>query len=71
MVHFSDLLPSSKHEQLISLLENINDDSFKIISIVRQHRDYDDYLDYLNNAIATKKLNARLLLLTEDDLLGK
>lgn len=70
LVHFSDLLPSSKHDQLISLLESINDDSFKIISIVRQHRDYDDYLDYLNNAIQSKGLNARLLLLTEDDLLA-
>ena len=35
LVHFSDLLPSSKHEQLISLRENINDDTFKIVSIVQ------------------------------------
>ena len=70
LVHFSDLLPSSKHDQLISLLEKINDDSFKIVSIVRKHRDYGDYYEYLNQTISDKGLNDRLVLLSEDDVLG-
>ncbi|MGC6367402.1 MAG: hypothetical protein ACON35_05315 [Candidatus Marinamargulisbacteria bacterium] len=70
LVHFSDLLPSSKHDQLISLLEKINDDSFKIVSIVRKHRDYGDYHEYLNQIITDKGLKDRLVLLSEDEVLG-
>ena len=37
------------------MLENIQDDSFKIISIVREHKDYMDYFDYLNKIILGMK----------------
>ncbi len=68
LVHFSDLLPSSRLENVFELLLKINDDSFKIISIVRKYKEYSDYLDYLNKKIKKSGLSNRFILLPEDEL---
>ncbi|MGA0242315.1 MAG: hypothetical protein ACO3K7_04915, partial [Candidatus Marinamargulisbacteria bacterium] len=43
LVHFTDLLPSSKFERVFDLLSSINDDGFKLIAIARCHKDFSDY----------------------------
>ena len=69
-MNFSDLLPSTGFDQIFQLLENIQDDSFKIISVVREHRDYLDYFDYLNQKIDHPNLSSRIVLIKEEHLLS-
>ena len=70
LMNFSDLLPSTGFDQIFQLLENIQDDSFKIISVVREHRDYLDYFDYLNQKIDHLNLSSRIVLIKEEHLLS-
>ena len=69
LINFSDLLPSTNFEKMFHLLENIHDDSFKIISIVREHKDYLDYFNFLNDKIHDLNLSSRIVILKEDDFL--
>lgn len=71
LMNFSDLLPSTSFDQILHLLENIQDDSFKIISVVREHRDYLDYYDYLTQKIEHLNLSSRMILIKEESLLTK
>ncbi len=71
LINFSDLLPSSKFDQIFQLLQNINDDSFKIVSIVREHKDYSDYYLYLSNRIEELNLSSRMVILKEESILLK
>ena len=71
LMNFSDLLPSTGFDQILQLLENIQDDSFKIISVVREHRDYLDYYDYLTQKIEHLNLSSRIILIKEESLLTK
>ena len=70
LMNFSDLLPSTGFDQILQLLENIQDNSFKIISVVREHRDYLDYFDYLTQKIEHLNLSSRMILLKEESLLS-
>ncbi|MEK9727915.1 MAG: hypothetical protein VW397_07420 [Candidatus Margulisiibacteriota bacterium] len=68
LIHFSDLLPSSKLENVFELLLKINDDDFKVVSIVRKHKEYSDYYDYLVKKINDSGLNKRFILIPEDEI---
>ena len=69
LINFSSLLPTTKFDEMFQLLDNIQDDSFKIISIVREHKDYLDYYNQLLNRISDLKLSTRIILLKEESLL--
>ena len=69
LMHFTDLLPSSKFDNILELLKKINDDEFKIISVFRKHKDFDDYFSYLAKKIKDSGLSNRVILISEDDLL--
>ena len=71
LINFSELLPSTGFNQMLQLLENIQDDSFKIISIVREYKDYIDYFEYLNKKIDALNLSSRIVLLKEEEILSK
>ncbi len=69
LINFSDLLPSSKFDQMFQLLKKINDDSFKVVTVVKEHKDYLDYYSYLNERIDSLNLSSRMLILREDEIL--
>ena len=69
LINFSSLLPTTKFDEIFKLLDTIQDESFKIISIVREHKDYQDYHSHLLSRIAELKLSTRIILLKEEDLL--
>ena len=69
LINFSDLLPSSDLNLMIHLLNEIQDPSFKIISIVREHKDYSDYYQYIVDKSIHYKLESRLVILKEEDIL--
>ena len=70
LINFSDLLPSSDLNLMLTLLNQINDASFKIISIVREHKDYTDYYDYIIEKIIHQKLESRIIIFKEDEILN-
>ena len=67
LLNFSSLIPSVNFENLFKLLDNIQDDAFKIISVVKPHADYADYLIYLKQKIDGLNLNHRFIILQESD----
>ncbi len=71
LINFSDLLPSSDLNLMLSVLKSIDDPSFKIVSIVREYKEYADYFDYIIDKVIHNKLESRFLILKEDDILHR
>ena len=65
LINFSEIYPSSNIKEIIKLMKRINDQKFKIVSIVKEHMDFGDYYDYLNNLIKEEGLASRLILIKE------
>ena len=70
LINFSDLLPSSGFDKLFNLLQSIHDPSFKILCIVREHKDYSDFYTYLLDKVESLNLLSRIVFLKEDEFLS-